>query len=603
MEALLHINPSIFFRGKALREYLPSGFTRNVIKSVPIYDDKLNHFKANGINILCITRQGHLIQFDEDKHIIRTCNLELESPPKKGDIIDMRHFLSSNGKWLVAIHFDKTCYIYVQEKLSFERIEKKCDVKAIFVDDFWSIGSQQLHIVFSNNQPNITTDFNPVAPAASKKGIVDKGPNETVSKSLMFQLRRSKISLHKALSETKENEDTILSVCNWLSRSIVGTNLLPESQLISDIFGCKNIKNVVKFTPQSTDNDFKNLKTNSMMFQYCGYHVLVYSLDLGSNNNWRVTGLSTEFCDSKPKTLCNRFQINNELKHFSESDSIAELAKKLFKPGKNISMIDKLSRNVYITQQFESSLLHDYVNKLNPVIEISNSTTTRCIYMPSIDLQNITNSNLCNLDDCTTENFIRKFCAILSVMKRRAVVISSIATDLPDAFSECLQTLEFKRLDHFPNIYLNLNAGSNLKGIIVLVRSEKSQRVKVDLYAENENLLKMLVKCCYTKMPQDIEISLPKKNVQMKNKLLQKKNCLLNEVSHFCKLFQNATTANPELSSLSPNGSPSAAIHEFGARKRRFDGRKNHVEVPLETFFAFQDELKRMEKQTDILFT
>ena len=100
-----------------------------------------------------------------------------------------------------------------------------------------------------------------------------------------------------------------------------------------------------------------------------------------------------------------------------------------------------------------------------------------------------------------------------------------------------------------------------------------------------------------------MDVSLPKKKVQMISNLLQKKNCLLNEVSHFCKLFQNATTANPELSSLFLNGSPSAAIHEFGARKRRFDDRKTHVEVPLETFFAFQDELKRMEKQTDILFT
>ena len=116
MEALLHINPSIFFRGKALREYLPSGFTRNVIKSVPIYDDKLNHFKANGINILCITRQGHLIQFDEDKHIIRTCNLELESPPKKGDIINMkienRTLRVEHRESIINIHACKTANVH-----------------------------------------------------------------------------------------------------------------------------------------------------------------------------------------------------------------------------------------------------------------------------------------------------------------------------------------------------------------------------------------------------------------------------------------------------------------------------------------------------------
>ena len=81
----------------------------------------------------------------------------------------------------------------------------------IFVDDFWSVGSQQLHIVFSNDQPNITTDFNPVSPTASKNGILEKGPNETVSKSLMFQIRRSKISLNKALSESKENDIDVLS--------------------------------------------------------------------------------------------------------------------------------------------------------------------------------------------------------------------------------------------------------------------------------------------------------------------------------------------------------------------------------------------------------
>lgn len=85
MEIVLKLDPSLFLKGE-LRDFLPSGFIRNVIKWIPIFSDECSPTVGNpNVNILCITKQGYIFEFDSHHNIIRTCNLGWKITPNKTD--------------------------------------------------------------------------------------------------------------------------------------------------------------------------------------------------------------------------------------------------------------------------------------------------------------------------------------------------------------------------------------------------------------------------------------------------------------------------------------------------------------------------------------
>ena len=610
MEAVLQLDPSLFILGEnVLRDYLPSGFVRNVVKWVPIFSDKLKDTQTErGMgDILCITRQRHLIQFDSNKSIVRTCNLAWKNVPKKTDKIDMLKFLSSNGNWYVAILFQSSCYVYLQKVLCFEKHTEKNNVKGIDVDDFWVIGSQQLKISFlKNTENNCVTDFNPTA-RLGKEDSLDNTPNEKVSSSLRFQVHRSKLSLQRAIKENQENEEAISGACNWLSRSFVGTQLISESDLVSRILGPEKFKNVVEFVPNATDSSFKEMKTKSIILQYRGRPILVHILGLVKNTKWRVKSISSEFSSLDLTSHSSKFHIFHNMESFSKPESVTDLIKSMFYPKENATKIDEIGE-VYIIQHFDASMLHAHVGRLKSILDVSNSSISRLIDLPPIDVEDLAEPDMNQEDvlqnDIDGEVSLQKLSGILSLMKRKTVLICSIASELPKAFSDCLKQLKFKYSYKWTNFYYNFNANSDLKGIILIVRSEKVRQIKVELFAEEDNVLKLFVRKCYSIMPQDIEFSIPKMESKMKDsKLLRQKNCLFKEIVKFCNLFGNEFYEN-NLSNLSTQKleEPFDLKKEFKERKRKFGNRSNHVEVPLQLFFDYQKEMKCLEEETDLAF-
>ena len=206
MEIVLNIDPTLFVEEEnTLRKYLPFGFIRHLVKWIPIYPDKqiCNEFTSKS-DILCITDQGYLIQFDSNKTIVRTCNLKFEKLPTKNDKLELLKFLSSNSKWYVAILVQNICYIYEQDQMSFKLFEVKTSVISITVDDFMLVGSQQLKLIFQKYTGNdLITDFNPLSPIYNK-GNSSNVPNTNVLNSLSVQMKKSKQSLSKARKEVNQ---------------------------------------------------------------------------------------------------------------------------------------------------------------------------------------------------------------------------------------------------------------------------------------------------------------------------------------------------------------------------------------------------------------
>ena len=81
----------------------------------------------------------------------------------------------------------------------------------------------------------------------------------------------------------------------------------------------------------------------------------------------------------------------------------------------------------------------------------------------------------------------------------------------------------------------------DLKGMILEIRNEKEHQLKVELFAENANVLKMFVQKMYHFMPQDIEITIANAAEDNKKKdrstILQQRNVLLREIVQFQCLF------------------------------------------------------------------
>ena len=202
MEVVLSVDPAALLDGdQVLRDFLPGVFVRNVVKWISVWNSSSYHSifdlptgscTKNGerrevphSHILCVTRQGHMMEIDSSKNIIRTCNLGFK--PKKHEKIDILKFLSSESKWYVAILHLTCCHVYLQKERCFEKDVLKTDgVTSIEVGDFWRIGSQQLKMCFSSgratlhsataNQTNGSfriTDLNPCAfVVGNQKGTI-----------------------------------------------------------------------------------------------------------------------------------------------------------------------------------------------------------------------------------------------------------------------------------------------------------------------------------------------------------------------------------------------------------------------------------------------
>ena len=87
------------------------------------------------------------------------------------------------------------------------------------------------------------------------------------------------------------------------------------------------------------------------------------------------------------------------------------------------------------------------------------------------------------------------------------------------------------------------------------------------------------------------------------SKLLKRKNCLLQEISQFNnyigrKIYEN----NSSNITFMDIGDSSEISKEIRDRKRKFEDRPVHIEVPLITYFDFQNEMAKLEKETDLAF-
>ena len=128
--------------------------------------------------------------------------------------------------------------------------------------------------------------------------------------------------------------------------------------------------------------------------------------------------------------------------------------------------------------------------------------------------------------------------------------------------------------------------------------------MKVDLFSEEDNVLKIFVRKVYSIVPQDIEITFPKIEAKTNgSQLTKQKNGLYKEMSQFCNKFgKEMLENNMPMTSTENQDGPLDIKKEFTERKRKFDNRPNHVKVPLETFFDFQEKMKVLEEYTDLSF-
>ena len=608
MEIVLNIDPSLFLEEEnTLRKYLPFGFIRHLVKWIPIYPDKqsCNELTSKS-DILCITDQGYLIQFDSNKTIVRTCSLKLEKLPTKNDTLELLKFLSSNSKWYVAILFLNTCYIYEQDKMSFELFEVKTSVISITVDDFTLVGSQQLKLTFQKHTKNdLITDFNPLSPIYNK-GNTSNVPNTNVLNSLSFQIEKSKQSLSKARKEVDQNEESITSSCKILSKNIDDTQFIQESELVGEVLGKDKFKNIKKVSASTDDADliFQGLKTQSFTFQFCGQPLLIHTLEFSQPNEWKVTGASSNIISKQDNICLNRIKVINNIRSFTKTESLNDIISSLYAEQK--SKNSALEQYHCIVQQFTDSLIYSHVGKIETIVEMSNSSHQRSIKMPVIDLKD--KMELENLSSNTNnengEIVTEKLYGILTLMKKKSVRISSIASELPSAFSACLKDLGFQTSSNYPNLYYSLSSDAHLKGIIVIMKNEKPLKLKVDLFAVNENVLKVFVRKCYYTLPQDCEINMISTESKMKgSKVLKQKNCLIKEVNLLDSLLEHQPDTKIDMKVLQINSEELETTDSYSERKRKFETRNSKMDIPLQKFFDFQNDMESLEKDTDLAST
>ena len=607
MEKVFSIDPDLFVDDEnTLRKYLPVGFIRHVLKWIPIYPDTRLYYETPAKpDILCITDQGHLMQFDSNKTILRTCNLSFDKLPTKTDRLEIKKFLSSNSHWYIAILFQNSCYIYEQEQTSFKKHEVKTSVKSIAVDDFLVVGSQQLKIVFRDGTiSDLITDFNPISPIYNKLNSLN-APNTSVSNALSFQIVKSKQSLDKIRKEVEENEEFIMSSCKNFSKD-VGTNFIEESDLVAELIGKEHFRDVKQTTTNDSDDFehiFKGLKTKSNMFQYCGQPLLVHTLEFAQPNEWKVRGISTNLFSKPNVVLSNKVAIFNSLKCFTKTESLSEIISVIFDGQRSKSNTSE--RYHFIVQQFENSMIHSHVGEIETTIEFSKVQSSMNVKMPLVDVKEII--ELETLDEDIKNNdtsYIspEKLYGVLTLMKKKTVRICSIASELPLAFSSCLKELNFRTANDYPNLYYDLSTSSPLRGIIVIIRNEKSLKLKVDLFAVNDNVLKTFVRKCYLIMPQDSQINLIPVDCKSKNSKLQKqKNCLIEEMNLLSSLLESESIGNKSFSSPK-NNEEMESMKNYNERKRKFEARTSQIEIPLEKFLNFQKDIEIHETKTNLSF-
>merc|ERR1712223_178363 len=545
------------------------------------------------------------IQFDSNKSILRTCNLSFDKLPTKTDRLEMQKFLSSNSHWYIAILFKNSCYIYEQEQTSFKRHEAITSVKSIAVDDFLVVGSQQLRISFQDNKiSDLITDFNPISPIYNKLNS-HNAPNTSVSNALSFQIIKSKQSLNIIRKEVEENEGSIMSSCKIFSKD-AGTNFIEESDLVAELIGKEQFRNVRQTTTNDSDDSeciFKGLKTKSTIFQYCGQPLLINTLEFAKPNEWKVKGISTNLF-SKPNTvLSNKVTIFNSLKCFTKSESLTEIISVIFEGKKSKSNTSE--RYYCIVQQFENSMIHSHVGEIETKIEFSKFSSSKYVKMPLVDVKEtkeleFLDENGKNND--TSEISPEKLYGILSLMKKKTVRICSIASELPLAFSSCLKELNFRTSKNYPNLYYDLYTTSHLRGIIVIIRNEKTLKLKVDLFAVSDNVLKSFVRKCYSILPQDSQIDLIPVDCKPKNPKLQKqKNCLIEEMNLLSSLLEGESIGNKSFSSPK-NNEEMESTKNYNERKRKFEARTSQIEIPLQKFLDFQKDIEIHETKTNLTF-
>ena len=380
MEIVLNIDPSLFLEEEnTLRKYLPFGFIRHLIKWIPIYPDKqLCSELTSKSDILCVTDQGYLIQFDSNKTIVRTCNLNFEKLPTKNDKLELLKFLSSNSKWYVAILLQNTCYIYEQDQMSFELFEVKTSVISITVDDFMLVGSQQLKLVFQKHCGNdLITDFNPVSPIYNKENASNV-PNTNVLNSLSFQIEKSKQSLCKARKEVNQNEESMITSYKILSKNIDDTQFIQESELVGEVLGKDKFKNSKMKSASTDDADlvFQGLKTQSFTFQFCGQPLLIHTLEFSQPNEWRVTGASSNIVSKQDDICLNKIKVINNIKSFTKTESLNDIISSIYAEQK--SKNSELEQYHCIVQQFTDSLIYSHVGKIETLLEVF--TIIQCYY-------------------------------------------------------------------------------------------------------------------------------------------------------------------------------------------------------------------------------
>ena len=607
MEIVLNIDPTLFLEEEnTLRKYLPFGFIRHLVKWIPVYPDKpLCNDLTSKSDILCITDQGYLIQFDSNKTIVRTCNLKFEKLPTKNDKLELLKFLSSNSEWYVAILFQNTCYIYEQDQMSFKLFEVKSSVISITADDFMLVGSQQLKLIFKKHTGNdLIIDFNPVSPIYNKENASNV-PNTKVLNSLSFQIEKSKQSLTKARKEVNQNEESITSYSKILLKNI-DTQFIRESELVGEVLGKDKFKNVKNTSPSANDADlvFQGLKTQSFTFQFCGQPLLVHTLEFSQPNEWRVTGASSNIISKQDDICLNKIKVINNIKSFTKTESLNDIISSIYAEQK--SRNSALEQYHCIVQQFTDSLIYSHVGKIETFLEMSNSAHQKSIKMPVIDLKDeIELENLSsNMNNENGEIVTEKLYGILTLMKKNTVRISSIASELPSAFSACLKDLGFQTSSNYPNLYYSLSSHSHLKGIIVIMKNEKPLKLKVDLFAVNENVLKVFVMKCYSTLPQDCEINMISTESKMKgSKFLKQKNCLIKEVNLLNSLLEHQPDTNIDMKVTPIKTKELETIESYSERKRKFETRNTKIDIPLQKFFDFQSDMEILEKDSDLALT
>ena len=136
------------------------------------------------------------------------------------------------------------------------------------------------------------------------------------------------------------------------------------------------------------------------------------------------------------------------------------------------------------------------------------------------------------------------------------------------------------------------------------MKNEKPLKLKVDLFAVNENVLKVFVRKCYYTLPQDCEINMISTESKMKgSKVLKQKNCLIKEVNLLDSLLEHQPDTKIDMKVLQINSEELETTDSYSERKRKFETRNSKMDIPLQKFFDFQNDIESLEKDTDLALT